>query len=74
MSNQSQDLRKFYDVVGRAALATAIGVSVAALTNRYPSGKMPAKWRKAAKTIADQAGAECPDSLFEWQVAAEDAA
>ena len=74
MKNNAQALRDFYDAVGRQDLAAEIGLTVAALTNRYPKGTMPARWYPAAKSIAERKQVKCPDDLFDWVTTSGEAA
>lgn len=68
MQSEPQDLREFYDAVGRAALCAELGfASPSALSNRYAEGLMPARWYAKAKALADRKGVACPMRLFDWR-------
>jgi hypothetical protein len=52
--------------IGRGKLADALRVGRPAISNALRQGVFPARWYRVVKSLADEAGVECPDSLFRW--------
>lgn len=54
------------DALGRRAIADAMGVTPAAVSNYSASGIFPAKWYIALRSMCDERGIQCPDALFNF--------
>lgn len=54
------------DAIGRRAIAEAIGVTPAAVSNYSAAGVFPASWYLAVKAMCDARGLVCPEGLFNF--------
>ena len=61
----------FADIVGRQALAKAVGVSTAAVTNAIERGTFPASWYEEGRRLALIHRIEAPPAMFNQKLAAE---
>lgn len=53
--------------LGRQKMADALGVGLTAISKYVVAGKFPASWYLVIKSLCKDAGADCPDSLFEMK-------
>lgn len=52
------------DTLGRRAIAAAVGVKPAAVSNAVFQGQFPAKWFIVLSEMCAAAGIDCPSELF----------
>ena len=55
------------DVLGRRAIAARVGVGVTAVSNASVEGIFSAAWYDTIRLMCQEAGIECPRSLFKWK-------
>lgn len=54
------------NVLGRAKLATALGVRLSAVSNAVVDGRFPAKWYRVVHEMCGEARIDCPVGLFNF--------
>jgi hypothetical protein len=52
------------EALGRKKMAEALGIGQTAISNAVVRGCFPASWFMVCKSLADEAGADCPPDLF----------
>lgn len=52
--------------LGRAKLATAVGVGLTAVANAVAENRFPARWFFVVRALCDQAEIQCPETLFNF--------
>lgn len=63
--------KRIADRIGRVELASAVGVSKAAVSNAVVTNRFPASWYAVIKDICNTAGIECPLCAFNFKALTE---
>lgn len=58
------DTYEIANVIGRKAIAEAVGVQATAVSNAIVRGKFPPAWFIAVQGLAQAAGIDCPPCIF----------
>ncbi|MFD1481630.1 hypothetical protein [Paracoccus nototheniae] len=54
------------EVVGRQAIASAVGVGLTAVSNAASENRFPARWFYAVRALCAESGIQCPERLFSF--------
>lgn len=62
-----KDIRSIVDAIGREVICSALGCGPTAVVNVVARKSFPASWYKAIQKLAQEAGIDVPDHLFNFK-------
>ena len=68
MSSSKQSVRSVVDALGRAEIATRVGVKRGSVTEAIKAGLFPASWYIALRDLGAGKGVTVPAFLFRWKM------